>query len=201
MIKLLGRIPDSVIVACSGGPDSMALLSFLKNSNRSVTVLHFDHRTEHSMEARTLVESYCQTNDLPVITKELPDIPDNVSSLEAWWRDRRYEVMNSFSGTVVTGHNLDDVAEWWIFTSLRGNACLMPYQTRNVIKPFLLNTKKSLEGWCDRHDVPYVVDPTNLGERFARSKIRNNIMPEALQVNPGFLTTMKKKIIEINESK
>jgi tRNA(Ile)-lysidine synthase len=199
LIKLLDKVPDSVIVACSGGPDSMALLSFLNNSDRNVTVLHFDHGTNHSKDARELVERYCKINSIPVIIKYLPAPPLNVSSLEAWWRDQRYNVMNALSETVLTGHNLDDVAEWWIFTSLRGNSCLMPYQTKNVIKPLLLNSKQSLVDWCTRYDVPYVIDPTNLDRKFARSKIRYNIMPEALEINPGLLTTMKKKIIESNE--
>lgn len=199
MIKLLDKVPDTVIVACSGGPDSMALLSFLNNSNRSMTVLHFDHGTCHSKDARELVERYCKINDIPLIIKNIPDPPQNVSSLEAWWRDQRYAVMNSFSETIVTGHNLDDVAEWWIFTSLRGNSCLMPYQTKNVTKPLLLNSKQALVTWCSRYDIPYVTDPTNLDGKFARSKIRYNIMPKVLEVNPGFLTTMKNKIIKSNE--
>jgi tRNA(Ile)-lysidine synthase len=190
-----------VVVACSGGPDSMALLSFLKNSNRNISALHFDHGTKHSTDAHILVKDYCEINQIPLMVKKIPDPPTSVSSLEAWWRDKRYNIMNALDCTVVTGHNLDDVAEWWIFTSLRGNSCLMPHQTKNVIKPLLLNTKKSLEAWCMDRNIPYVIDPTNFGDRFARSKIRQKIMPQALEINPGFLTTIKKKIIKLNEVK
>lgn len=196
MIKLLEKIPNKITVCCSGGPDSMSALHFLMMGRRDLSVLHFDHMTSSSKKARVLVEGFCRKNDIPIEVHEIHGSPGSGESLEAWWRDRRYEVMNAIDHEVVTGHNLNDAAEWWIFTSLRGNPRLMPYRTRNVIKPFLLTRKIDLEVWCDRHKVPYVVDPTNLGTRFARSRIRNNIMPEALEVNPGFLTTISKKIKE-----
>jgi tRNA(Ile)-lysidine synthase len=194
MIKLLNRVPNSVVIACSGGPDSMAALSFLNNGRRNVRVVYFDHGTEHGSEAGRLVESYCKENKIFCISHKIVGSPDKGESLEAWWRDKRYKILNSINDTVVTGHNLNDVAEWWIFTALRGNPRLMPYQTGNVIKPFLLTEKSDLEAWCARNDVPYIVDPTNSGDRFARSKIRKNIMPEALDVAPGFLSTIRKKI-------
>lgn len=194
MIKLLDKVPKKITLCCSGGPDSMAALDFLTKGKRKISVLHFDHNTPHSKKGRVLVEGYCHKNRIHVTTHEIKEEPPAGLSLEAWWRDKRYEVINSLDGAVVTGHNLNDVAEWWIFTSLRGNPRLMPYRTRNVIKPFLLTKKADMEAWCKNNNIPYVIDPTNLGTRFARSRIRNNIMPEALDVCPGFLGTISKKI-------
>ena len=177
----------------------MAALDFLIKGRRKVRVLHFDHNTGHSKKGRVLVEGYCHKYKIHVTTHEIKEEPPKGLSLEAWWREKRYKVINKLSGTVVTGHNLNDVAEWWIFTSLRGNPRLMPYRTGNVIKPFLLTKKADMEAWCKKNNVPYVVDPTNLGTRFARSRIRNNIMPEALEVCPGFLGTISKKIKDRNK--
>jgi len=196
MIKLIGKVPSDIYVACSGGADSMAALDFLSNSKRKITVIHFDHGTEYGSIARKVVRSYCESSKIDMVVHEIKGSPGKNESLEAWWRDQRYEVLNSLDKTVVTGHNLNDVAEWWIFTSLRGNPRLMPQSTLNVIKPFLLTEKKSLELWCDRNDIQYAIDPSNFGNRFSRSKIRQKIMPEALSINPGFLTVMSKKIKE-----
>ena len=81
-----------------------------------------------------------------------------------------------------------------MFTSVRGNPKVTPYRNKNVIRPFLATEKKRLENWCSRNKVPYVVDPTNSGEEHARGMIRENIIPEVLKVNPGFLKTIKKKV-------
>ena len=199
MIKLLTKLPREVTVCCSGGPDSMAALHFLMSGRRNPRVLHFDHGTASSKKSRVLVEGFCIKNNIPFKVHKISGQPESGESLEAWWRSKRYEVMNTVEGDVVTGHNLNDVAEWWIFTALRGNPRLMPYKTGNVIKPFILCKKIDLEDWCRRHKIPYIVDPTNLGTRFARSRIRNNIMPEALEINPGLLKTMSRKIREREE--
>tara|TARA_Y100000310_G_scaffold9417_1_gene9841 strand:+ start:23739 stop:24347 length:609 start_codon:yes stop_codon:yes gene_type:complete len=201
MIRLIGKIPNSCYVSCSGGPDSMAALDFVIRGRRKPTVIHFDHGTDHASDARELVEKYCYDKQVKLIVHEITGSPSKGESQEAWWRDRRYEVLNALGGIVVTGHNLNDVAEWWIFTSLRGNPCIMPYQTKNVIKPFIPTHKEILENWCIRKNIPFVCDPTNFGKRFARSRIRHNIIPEALEVNPGFLTVMSKKIYSAHGEK
>lgn len=197
MIKVLGNIPNKVILACSGGPDSMAAADFLTRGKRDVSILHFDHGTQHSHDARSLVENFCTDNSIDLTIEEIKGIPGKGESFEKWWRDRRYEVFHEYNLPVITAHNLNDVAEWWMFTSLRGNPRIMPYRNKNVFRPFLITKKSELEDWCDRNSVPFVIDPTNFGDRFSRSLIRKNIIPEALRVAPGFLTTMSNKVKEI----
>ena len=51
MINILGSIPKKVTVACSGGPDSMAVLDFLVKGKKDITVAHFNHGTDHGNEA------------------------------------------------------------------------------------------------------------------------------------------------------
>ncbi len=197
MIKVLGKIPSEVVVACSGGPDSMAVASFLANSSRKISILHFDHGTDHSRDARSIVENFCLDRNLPLRIVEIKGIPPRRESLEKWWRDKRYSVFHEYQLPIITAHNLNDVAEWWLFTSLRGNPRVMPYQNKNVIRPFLLTKKSDLEMWCERNNIVFTIDPTNHGDRFSRSLIRKNVLPEALRVAPGFLTTMSNKVRKI----
>ena len=194
MIRVLGKLPLNPIVACSGGPDSMAVVSFMQRARREFSILHFDHGTDHATEARQLVESFCHEMNIPLEVVKIHAKAPKGESLEKWWRDQRYNVFHSKSKPIITAHNLNDVAEWWIFTSLRGNPRVMPYRNKNVLKPFLPTKKSEFEAWCTRHSVPHVIDPSNSGDRFSRSLIRKNILPEALNVCPGFLTTMSKKI-------
>ena len=195
MIQLLGKIPNNVYVAVSGGPDSMAVLDFLNNGKRTVSALYFNHCTEHGYEAKKFVRNYCMSRGIGLLDDRVrTQKPDN-ESWEEFWRNERYKYFKRHSERpIITGHHLNDVAEWWVFSALNGTPRLIPYRNGNVIRPFLSTPKASFVDWCDRKGVPYVTDPGNFNCKFARSRIRNNIMPEALKINPGLLTVLQKKL-------
>lgn len=106
MIKLLGRIPKSVIMAVSGGADSMICLDFIRGANlpdevrsekgRKVLVLHFDHGTKHGAEARRFVEDFCIKRDIPCIVGGLTREIEKGESKEAFWREQRYSFFDSW---------------------------------------------------------------------------------------------------------
>ena len=96
MIKLQGKLPRQVYLACSGGVDSMVALDFLK-SNHDVKVLHFNHGTGHGEEAEKFIVDYCRRNDIPCSERirEKETIPPGASK-EAWWRERRYAFLDKY---------------------------------------------------------------------------------------------------------
>ena len=67
MIKILGKVPEKVYVACSGGPDSMAILDFLIRGKRDVTVAHFNHDTPFGRFAENFVKGYCKDNSIELV--------------------------------------------------------------------------------------------------------------------------------------
>lgn len=195
-IDFLGKIPRNVILACSGGPDSMAVLDFLIRGRKNVTIAYFNHGTSHGEYAEKFLREYSKNNNIDAIFGKISsNTKPKDKSLEEWWRDERYRFFKSLPGKKITCHHLNDVAEWWIFSSLNGNPKIIPYRNGNVIRPFLLTPKSSFIDWCKRKNVPYIVDPGNTDLKFARSRIRNEIMPQALNINPGLLKVLKKKII------
>jgi tRNA(Ile)-lysidine synthase len=221
MVKLLGNIPNRVAVAVSGGPDSMAALNFLRNrGKREVLSLHFNHGTSHSAEAESLVSSYCADNNIPLVVGYLSRDKAKEESREEFWRNERYSFFNNYlwpknrevntyhvdydsltsfyySNTpIITCHHLDDVVETWIFTSLHGNSMLIPYKRDNFIRPFLTARKDDFVEWCNRRDIPYVVDPSNMDTTYIRNFIRHTLLPNALKVNPGLHKVVKKKLEE-----
>ena len=201
MIHILGKIPRDITIACSGGPDSMAIVDFLLKGKKSVTVAYFDHGTDHGRSAKKFIADYCDQINIPTIFGTIFAPKTGDKSWEEHWRDERYRWMNCISGEVITGHHLDDCVEWHIFTSLHGNARLIPYRRDNVIRPFLTTPKSVFAGWCDRNNVEYLTDPSNRDERFMRSIIRQKIVPQCLRVNPGLRAVIKKKIISEYQSK
>lgn len=197
MIRILGDIPHQITVACSGGPDSMAILSFLSShGKRDVKVAYFNHGTQFGEDAEAFIRGYCSDRGLSLTVGRISTMDRGDKSTEEYWRDERAAFLESLEGTVVTGHNLDDVIEWYLFSTLHGQSRLIPYQRNNIIRPFLTTSKNTLESWCERHDVPYINDPGNVDEKYMRSIIRHKILPEALRVNPGLEKVVRRKIVD-----
>ena len=102
-IKILGKIPKSVTLACSGGPDSMAVLDFLSNSGRNISAAYFDHGTFHGKEARSFIEEYCHEKNVTLHIGEISDSQKpKDQSWEEWWRNSRYEFFKSIEGEIIT---------------------------------------------------------------------------------------------------
>ena len=66
MLRVLGKLPRELVVAVSGGPDSMAILDFLSN-NHNVTAAYFDHGTPFGKECKHFVKDFCKDQDIPFV--------------------------------------------------------------------------------------------------------------------------------------
>ena len=192
MLKVLNKLPKELGVAVSGGPDSMAILDFLSN-NHDVTAVYFNHGTDFGKKCNRFVNNFCYNKDIPLIVGVNYTCCPQGESLEEHWRNERYKFLHSFDMPIVTGHNLDDVIEWFLFSSIHGQSKIMPYSNKNVIRPFISTSKRSLEDWCERKEVPFLIDPGNADRKFMPSIIRHDIRTKASHVNPRMETTFKKK--------
>lgn len=195
MIKVLGNITKEEFgLACSGGVDSMAILDFLVNGKYSPNILYFNHNTKHGDDAEKFITQYCKEKGLKLIIGRTDIKP--TSNKEKQWSDARYEFFSKFNYPIMTCHHLDDCVETYIFTCLRGFQSVIPYKKGNVIRPFLLNEKSVFESWCERKNVPFINDESNLCVDFTRNRIRHNIVNEALIVSPGLKGIVRKMIKE-----
>ena len=195
MIKLQGKLPRKLFLACSGGIDSMAALDFLRR-NHDVHVLHFDHGTAHGAEARKFVERYCMKHNIPCTTGEAKGTIPPGPSREEWWREQRYKFLDRFRLPVVTCHHLDDCVETWVWSSLHGTGKWIPYRRNHVIRPFRLTRKRDFELWCRLNNVPWIEDDSNTDTCYTRNYVRHEMMPHVLRVNPGIHKTIAKKVME-----
>lgn len=194
MIKMRLKIPVDVTVACSGGIDSMAVLHFLSQRKTKPRVAYMHHGTAHGEEALHFVTQYCRDNDLQLSIGHLLREKLQNESPEEFWRIQRYAFLHSIPGTVVMAHHLDDNVESWLLGAIHGKPGIMPIRNRNVIRPFMMTKKSEFADWCARHGVPHVHDKSNNDTRYARNRIRNNIIPEALAVNPGLHKVVGKLV-------
>ena len=188
MPKLACKIPVKVALACSGGRDSMSALDFLLRGKREVKLIHFNHSTPGSLEAEAFVVKTAAAKNLEcVVGRAPPGLAQNENS----WREARYDFFSKIREPVVLAHHLDDAVEWWVFTSFRGQPRLIPierpHENTRILRPFLFFTKEQLSKF-DEFDC--CLDPSNADLKHARNRIRKNVIPEAVIVNPGLKKTV-----------
>lgn len=182
-------------IAFSGGPDSVFAAEHFIREKRDLTLVHVNHGTPASREMEHAVRNWVTFKPVEFkVVNVKPDIPKGLSS-EEYWRNERLRIFHSMDMPVVTGHNLDDQVETYLFNAFHGRPRLMPSSNGNVIRPFLFMTKEEMRSQITSRK--YYVDPSNADVGFARNRIRHNIVPEVKKVNPGINTNIKKMMKEM----
>jgi len=197
MIRIIGKIPKRVTVACSGGLDSMAIVDFLLKGRREVSLAYFNHDTIHGRDAQIFVEDFAEQYSLPVLVGTCTSLKGK-RSMEEFWRDERYKFLNKIkSDFIVTCHHLDDCLETWVMSSCHGTPKLIPYhRPEKVYRPFLMTPRSTILKYAKENDVSWIEDPSNESLKYIRNHVRKNVTPELLKINPGMRTTIRKKLVE-----
>ena len=190
---------SEIIVALSGGADSMSLLyalySLREKLGITVKATHLNHniRGEEALRDQNFVaeqcrklgvELFCETADVPKIAKE------SGQSLELAARSVRYEFLERIAGDslIATAHTASDNLETMLFNLTRGSGldglCGIPVKRGIFIRPLLYATRDEVEKYCDEKNIPFVTDSTNLSDDYTRNKIRHNVIPILKELNP-----------------
>lgn len=197
MIRIIGKIPSTITIACSGGIDSMVFTHFLLQGRKKVNLAYFNHDTQHSHKAQKFVENYANDNNLNLFIGRVKGTKGK-RSLEEFWRDERYDFLQRIgSDYTITCHHLDDCVETWLMSAFHGQCKLIPFQrNENIFRPFLMTSKKVIKEYAERKGVEWCEDPSNQKTNFMRNHVRHKVMPQVLVVNPGIRNTIRKKLIE-----
>lgn len=184
---------DRVIVALSGGADSVALTFglYLLKEELGITLeaAHFNHhlRGEESHRDEAFVRAFCQSYGIPVRISGAQVLPGE-KGLEAAAREARYAFLRSLPGKVATAHTADDNAETVLLrllrgTGLKGLGAIAPVNG-NIIRPMLSVTREEVEAFLEEYALPHVEDSSNGENAFLRNRVRHEIMPLLRQENP-----------------
>ena len=198
MIRIIGKIPPKVVVACSGGIDSMAFVHFLLQGKREIELAYFNHDTKHGQDAEQFVRDFALENNMTLHIGRVKGTKGK-RSIEEFWRDERYAFFDTLdSDYIITCHHLDDCVETWIMSSLHGAGKVIPFRrSSNIYRPFLMTEKKSIKRYAEKHNVSWIEDPSNSGTHYMRNYVRKHIVPHALKVNPGLRKVLRKKMLEL----
>jgi tRNA(Ile)-lysidine synthase len=200
MLKLLKPLPKNIVVALSGGVDSVAVCDFLRRKH-TVSAAFYHHGTENSDRAALVVERFCAEHSIPLIWGMLNDDKPANQSWEEWWRNSRYAFFDGLGdshGPIVTGHNLDDSVETYLWGAINGCPKVIPYRRNNVVRPFLTTQKSEFIGWAERHSLQWSEDASNTDLKYTRNRIRHKLLPEVLAINPG-IHKVVRRIVESRE--
>lgn len=203
MINLFRTLPKNVGVAFSGGVDSSVLLDIALRQNKNVTILTYDHSNEQSeKEVYNAIEIHKQFG-LPIHIEASYNRPKLCESKEAFWSKQRNDWFQSLDMPVVTGHNLNDVAEWYLMSAVIGKGgYYIDYKNKNVSRPLLVTPRCVIEAYAIKERLNCIIDASNSDVTFAkRNLVRAELLPKVLEVNPGFLSTIKRNIIKRETNK
>ena len=187
---------DGVLVAVSGGPDSMCLLHILHSLKESfklrLMVVHINHqlRGESAEQDERYVQNLCEEWGIPFYSHrediKLLSKTKGVSIEEAG-REVRYNCFFKIKESqqlqkIALGQHGDDDAETIFMRILRGTgpnglAGISPHRRDGVIRPLLSCSREEIEGYCKKHELFPKIDQSNLQPIYFRNKIRLEVFP------------------------
>ena len=194
-----------ILVALSGGGDSVCLLSVLKELGADICAFHLNHgiRGEEADRDQAFCRDLCNELGITFYTKnaDIPAISKECGKgIEETARAVRYQLLNeiadaSESRYIATAHNGDDNAETVIFNLVRGcssdGLCGIPAVRGSIIRPLLNSTRAEIDAYLEERQIQYVTDSTNSDESYTRNKIRNDLIPK-IENKPEVAKEIKK---------
>lgn len=205
-----------IVVAVSGGPDSIALLYILNELkpefNLELEAAYVNHGIRSESENLIdyeLIVTHCSGLDIKLNVKNIPngyierqsEITKN--SIEAIARDERYSYFNSLcdsNSLIALGHNRDDQIETQIMRFFQGSSIEgligIKSERANIIRPLISISKDQIYDYLSQHNITFSIDSTNLSDLYLRNKIRNKLVPIIKEIFPGYDNSLKK--IECN---
>jgi tRNA(Ile)-lysidine synthase len=185
-----------VLVAVSGGPDSMALLHVMALLRARHGFGLFAHGVDHGLRAEAaheldLAESFSRDLDVPFSRTSVDVAPGG--NLQARARDARWAALRAAAlrvgaDRIATGHHADDRAETLLMRLLRGTGArglaVLPPLEGDRIRPLLRARRADIDAHIARHRVPHAIDPSNRDPRFLRARVRMQLLPELERLSP-----------------
>lgn len=199
---------DRIVVAVSGGPDSVCLLHLLHalsdELGTSLHIAHLDHmfRGKESADEALFVADMARNLNIPA-TVERIDVPafcrESGLSSQAGAREARYGFLQRVAGgtgssRIATGHTADDQAETFLMRLLRGagvsGLSAIPPVRENIIRPLIEVTREEVLAYLAANDLQFKTDLSNSKPLYTRNRIRLEVLPVLKRFNPRIVETL-----------
>lgn len=198
---------EHVLLAISGGLDSVVLAYLLSQNNFQFSLAHmnFQLRAEDSDKDEEFVRQLAIQLDVKFFVKKVY-IDKNAGSTQIQARNLRYnwfnELMDKYSfDKLLTAHHANDLLETALLnlsrgTGIRGLRSILPLQNR-IARPLLFAEKSELEEFANRESIEWREDSSNASDHYTRNRIRHHIMPQLLELNPNLLSGFQQTALRL----
>ena len=205
---------DKVLVALSGGADSVALLRLLQASGYDCEAAHcnFHLRGAESDRDEAFVRQLCVKQQVPLHTVHFDTArtaEERHISIEMAARELRYgwfeEIRQKINAdAIAVAHHQDDSVETLLLNLIRGTGIngLRVIRPKNghIVRPLLCLERKEIISYLNRIGQDYVTDSTNLQDEYTRNKIRLNLLPMMQEINPSVKESILKTAEHLDDA-
>ena len=185
-----------LLVAVSGGVDSMVLCCLLKKLNLDFSIAHVNYnlRGNDSYLDEKLISEYSNKNQIDLFLKNV-DLSDENNSIQNKAREIRFSFFNEILSKynfdfILTAHHLDDNIETIFLNISRGKKISvfsgMNVVNDNIIKPLLFIEKKDILNYAKQNNVLWREDKSNVQNKYFRNYIRNILIPSFRKINNNY---------------
>ena len=203
-----------LLLATSGGIDSMVLLHLCHQMKLDVRVAHcnFQLRGDESDKDEEFVKMQCEMLNVLLYvnhfdTKKFAE--KEKLSIQVVARNLRYEWFNSLLinnnyDYILTAHHLDDSLETFLINFTRGSGLDgltgIPQQNGNVIRPLLPFSRNEIETFAKENNIQWREDSSNASDKYLRNKLRHDIIPVLKELNTSLLDSFEKTISNLQQA-
>ena len=205
---------SKLLIAVSGGIDSVVLTHLCHNSNLDIALAHcnFKLRGKESEKDEAFVQDLGQNLDVEVFTQSFDTenyaISNKLSIQMAarelryhWFEELRYQLDFDY---ILTAHHSDDNLETFLINLSRGTGLEgltgIPEINDTTIRPLLQITREEIEAYANSNSLKWREDASNASVKYLRNKIRHEVIPILKGINPQLLQNFNKTISHLNES-
>ena len=211
--KDLFNLQDKVLVALSGGADSVALLRILLSLGYTCECAHcnFHLRGLESDRDESFVRQLCEEHSIPLHVTHFDTsayAKEHHLSIEMAARELRYEWFEHIrkeieASVIAVAHHRDDSVETFLLNLMRGAGINglkgIPVKNGYIVRPLLSVSRDVILDYLQAINQGYVTDSTNLEDEYMRNKIRLNILPLMKEVNPSVMETIQETTFRLSE--
>jgi tRNA(Ile)-lysidine synthase len=203
-----------LLLAVSGGLDSMVLLHLFQELRYDISIAHcnFQLRGIESFGDQKFIQDYAEANAIPFFVTQFDTeafAKDYKLSTQVAARELRYNWFYELLETehfdyVLTAHHADDNLETFLINLTRGAGLEgltgIPEQNDKIIRPLLFSSRLEIENHAKLHNIQWREDSSNASDKYVRNKIRHHLIPVLKELNPNFITSFLKTEQYLQES-
>lgn len=203
-----------LLLATSGGIDSMVLVNLCHQSKLDFAVAHcnFQLRGAESNEDENFVKSQIEKFQIPLFIQKFDTkafAEQNKLSIQVVARNLRYEwfytlLANHNFDYILTAHHLDDSLETFLINFTRGSGLDgltgIPQQNDRIVRPLLIFSRNEIEAFAKENNINWREDSSNASDKYWRNKLRHDVIPILKELNPSLLLSFENTISHLKQT-